>query len=206
MNPHPPRFPFFPLPGIGTIEGSLFVLPWLFPALVVSVGVAVVAARRVGRWLGAHPVLAFGLILSFGVILSATLTPLGRAGLPGFEHPGYCSFERMTIASWNDIRWESDVRDNIVLFIPLGLTIALLPRSTRKLGILAAAVALPFAIELTQLIVAPLGRGCESSDVIDNLTGLAIGLAIGAVLGLGAGLIARSTGGVAAAGGERGGQ
>ena len=48
---------------------------------------------------------------------------------------------------------------------------------------LAVALALPFAIEATQLVVIPLGRACQGADVIDNLTGLVIGLMAGAVLG-----------------------
>lgn len=47
---------------------------------------------------------------------------------------------------------------------------------------LAAAVALPFVIEATQLLVPSLGRACESADVVDNLTGLVLGLAAGAVV------------------------
>ena len=49
--------------------------------------------------------------------------------------------------------------------------------------VVVAAIALPFAIEATQLLVPLLGRGCESADVVDNLIGLAIGLAIGLVAG-----------------------
>ncbi len=128
MNPEPPRTPILHIPGLGTIQGSLIELPWLFPGLVATFIVACVAARRLGRWLGAHPVLAFFLILSAGTILSATLTPLGRTG----EHPGACSLERLTLASLDDIRWESDIRENIVLFIPLGLALGLLPRSASQ--------------------------------------------------------------------------
>jgi hypothetical protein len=47
--------------------------------------------------------------------------------------------------------------------------------------LLLAAIALPFVIEIIQLLAPVLARGCQSSDVIDNLIGLSIGFAIGVV-------------------------
>ena len=70
----------------------------------------------------------------------------------------------------------------MLMFIPLGFTIALVPRSHGKSALVVAAVALPFVIEATQLLLSPLGRWCESGDVADNLMGLFIGLAVGAVV------------------------
>ena len=45
---------------------------------------------------------------------------------------------------------------------------------------MAVAIASPFLIETTQLVLPILGRGCQSADVFDNLTGLLIGAVIGA--------------------------
>jgi hypothetical protein len=42
-----------------------------------------------------------------------------------------------------------------------------------------AAVASPFVVEATQLLVTVLGRGCQTADIVDNLLGVAIGMAIG---------------------------
>ena len=70
---------------------------------------------------------------------------------------------------------------NVLLFVPLGVSIALLPRSRLKAAIVVVAIALPFAIEAAQLVVLWLDRACESADVVDNLTGLAIGLGGGIV-------------------------
>jgi len=47
--------------------------------------------------------------------------------------------------------------------------------------VVVGAIALSFAIETTQLLVLWLDRACQSADVVDNLTGLAIGLAGGIV-------------------------
>ena len=79
------------------------------------------------------------------------------------------------------LRGLNDVSLNVALFVPLGFAIALLPRSRRSLAVLVAAIAFPFVIEATQALVTPLGRGCESADVVDNLLGLAAGLAAGVV-------------------------
>jgi glycopeptide antibiotics resistance protein len=69
------------------------------------------------------------------------------------------------------------------MFIPLGATIGLVPRSRRMAVVLIAAIALPFAIETAQLLLPVLDRACESADVVDNLTGLFIGLSGGVVAG-----------------------
>ena len=77
------------------------------------------------------------------------------------------------------------------MFIPLGATIGLLPGSRRKAAIVIAAIALPFAIETTQLLAPALDRACESADVVDNLSGLAIGLVGGVVAGRLGGVVDR---------------
>jgi hypothetical protein len=48
--------------------------------------------------------------------------------------------------------------------------------------LIAGALALPFAIELTQLRVPSLGRYCDSMDIADNLIGLVLGFAAGAIV------------------------
>jgi len=69
------------------------------------------------------------------------------------------------------------------MFMPFGLAIGLLARSRPKALLVIVAIALPFVIETTQLLVPALERGCQSADVIDNLTGLALGLLIGSGVG-----------------------
>ena len=174
----------------GLIFGSMTPLPWLLPGIVVSVIVGILFAIPLGRRLGARPVVAWGLVFSVGLIVSATLTPTYRPGDLGIEHPTSCSFARLGLAPLLDMRYEGDAALNILLFIPLGLAIAFLPRSRFKAIAIVAAIAFPFAIEYIQLIAAPLGRGCESDDVIDNLTGLVVGLVVGGVASWVAGWLA----------------
>ena len=65
------------------------------------------------------------------------------------------------------------------LFIPFGAAIGLVGESRHRAGLIIAALGLPVAIEAIQFFVPVLGRGCQSADVIDNLTGLVVGAGIG---------------------------
>ena len=154
-------------------------LPWLAPALTVWLVVAVVGARQAGRVLGGHPVLGASLIISVGVILSTTLTPLRGAIEGGIVGSGQCDLSRIAPASIQQLLRFDDVALNVALFVPLGLVLGLLPHSRLWLGLMFGAIALPFVVEGVQLLLTALGRACESGDVIDNLTGLALGLGAG---------------------------
>jgi hypothetical protein len=123
------------------------------------------------------------LLLSAGVIMVGTLTPLRAERTLAFALSGTCDLSRIGPPRLDQLRWPSDIVGNVVMFIPLGLAIALVPRSPRKAAVLVGAVALPFIIEATQLLVVPLGRACQGGDVFDNLAGLAIGLAFGLAMG-----------------------
>ena len=68
---------------------------------------------------------------------------------------------------------------NVILFVPLGILIALLPRSRATAFAVIGAALLPLAIESIQLAARPLGRACQGADVVDNILGLALGLAVG---------------------------
>ena len=157
-------------------------LPLLVPGCVLALVVSTLASGPVARWLGVRPPIAWVLLMSVGVILAGTMSPLDAGTRADLSHAGACDLSRIGLPSLAQLRWPSDVLGNIIAFIPLGFAIALVPRSRRKAAVLAAAVALPFAIEATQLVVVSLGRACESADIIDNLTGLVIGLAAGAVV------------------------
>lgn len=167
-------------------------VPWFWPGVLVSLVVGVLLAVPLGHAFRVRPLLAALLLVSFGSILAATLTPLRDALEFGAVGTGVCDFSRVGPPPLEYLGYRNDISLNIVLFIPLGLGIGLLGKRRLTGVLLLAAIALPFVIETIQLLVPVIARGCQSSDVIDNLIGLSIGLAIGGVARLLIGLLKRS--------------
>ena len=159
--------------------------PGFVPATTITVALALFLAGPVGDRLGCSRGVAWLLVASLGTILAVTLTP-GRADpLPELP-PGSpaCDLSRAGPAPWVEYLQLDETTLNLILFVPFGVAIALLPPSRAKAGIALSAVVLPFAIEGIQLGATPLGRACQGGDVFDNLAGL--------MLGLGAGTAART--------------
>ncbi|MHB8674356.1 MAG: VanZ family protein [Candidatus Limnocylindrales bacterium] len=159
-------------------------LPWFAPTLVAWLVVAGLVARRTGRAFSMHSSLSAGLTMSVGIVLSATLTPFRGAVAGRFARPAVCDLTRLAPASIDQILRFDDVGLNVLLFVPLGLTLGLITHARLRLALLLAAIALPSIVEVSQLLLPALGRACESGDVIDNLTGLALGLGVGSALRL----------------------
>jgi glycopeptide antibiotics resistance protein len=159
------------------------VLPWLLPGTAIALIVSIVASGAVGRTLRVARPVAWLLILSMGVVLAATMTPQWEALAFGAQGSSSCDFSRIGPAPLSELLRFGDTSLNVLMFMPLGATIGLLPRSRRTAAVVIVAIALPFAIETAQLLLPVLDRACESADVVDNLTGL--------VLGLGGGVVAR---------------
>ena len=159
------------------------VLPWLLPGAAIALVVSVAVSGAVGRALRVRRPVAWVMVLSLGVILAATMTPQWEALAFGAQGSPSCDFSRIGLAPLRELLRFDDTSLNVLMFIPLGATIALVPSSGRKAAIVVAALALPFAIETTQLLLPALDRACESADVVDNLTGLVVGLGGGALAG-----------------------
>jgi VanZ like family len=156
-------------------------LPWLLPGLAVTAAVSVLGSSALGRSLGVRRSIAWVLLFSVGVILSSTLSPLATGGTVAPDSTG-CDLSRTWPASLADLSHGEDVAANILMFIPLGFAIAVAPLSRRKVLVIAAGMALPLVIEAIQLRVTVLDRACQGADVVDNLTGLAVGLVAGVAL------------------------
>ncbi len=157
-------------------------LTWFWPALIIAALAGLLLAGPVGRWLRTRPAVAWLLVVSVGLIVAATLTPIhGPSGID-LTQTRPCDFERRWFAPLAEMTSVTDVSLNVALFIPLGLSIAWLPRSRRTLAVVVLAAALPFVVEGLQYFVPVLARGCQSGDVIDNLTGLGVGLVAGALI------------------------
>jgi len=114
--------------------------------------------------------------------MAATLTPLEAAIGSGVVSDGTCDFSRGGVLPLLDLPLTSDDPVlNIALFVPLGISIGL-SRSPHRTSLIVAAIALPFGIELAQLILPVLDRSCEAADIVDNLTGLGLGLVVGGIM------------------------
>jgi VanZ family protein len=175
---------------LGEIGWVLGPSPLFLPGIAISILISRSCSARVGRALSVGRRLAFALLLSVGLIASATLTPspeaLGSA-VTGTNPPNYhtsCDISRIGPPPLESLIAINDDSLNVLLFVPLGTLLALLPGSRRKAALVVAAIALPVAIEAIQLVIPQLDRACQTSDIADNLTGLVAGLAIGTVAGL----------------------
>lgn len=175
-----------PCPGPPTVDGLIGgddpVLPLFLPGAVLSLVVAILVSGPVARALATRRFVAILLVLSVGAIVSATLTPLGGTLVFDGGAAGACDLSRLGPPPLGALRRLTDTSLNVALFVPLGLAIALLPRTRRTGAVLAGAILFPVVIEATQLLVPAISRGCESADVIDNLLGLAVGLGVGVAL------------------------
>ena len=153
------------------------------PGVLFSLALCLVLGRRVGHWLATDRWLGSALVLFLGVVLSATLAPSSDAIANGLLGTGTCDLTRFALPTRTQLFWPGEILLNILLFVPFGVVVGLLPRSRALRLLVPAAFALPVAIEIVQLAVVRLGRECQSGDVIDNVTGLTIGILAGGAVG-----------------------
>jgi glycopeptide antibiotics resistance protein len=139
---------------------------FLSPAVAIRLGT--------GRWV------ALLLLLAIGLVVSATLMPTSSA-LAGVASDGRCSFGRAMLPSFARLTSVNVTSLNVLLFVPLGLSIALLPRTRAAVVVAAGAIASPFVVEAVQLSVPALGRNCVLADIVNNLLGLVVGFGLGSV-------------------------
>jgi hypothetical protein len=156
---------------------------WFWPGVTISIVVAILLGSRVARALDTRRVVGTGLLFSFGLIVSATLTPSREALRFGAVAGGTCDLSRVGIAPISDLFGFGDPTFNVLLYVPLGFALGMVPSSVRRTVLIGSAIALPFVVETIQLVAVRLDRACQSSDVSDNLTGLFIGLVIGLLAG-----------------------
>lgn len=158
-------------------------VPWFVPGVAISFALGLALSGRAALAYGTRRAVGGALVVAAGIILSATLTP-GREALEyGATGVASCDLTRIGLPSLADLVAVNETSLNVLLFVPLGAAIGMLPRSQRKAVVAVGAFAMPLAIELIQLLVLPFDRVCQSADVVDNLTGLVLGLVVGTLAG-----------------------
>ena len=161
----------------------------LMPIVVVAVVVAggllfAIRSRRSSRSQAAGTtVLDLGLALWLGFILLVTVVPFERHG---YRPPiGFIPFLDAIQRVVNGETWPSselaDIVLNVVLFVPLGVGAALRFGLERMAVTVLGALALSFAIEVSQALEAA-GRFASATDVVTNTSGAALGFALGRAL------------------------
>ena len=154
---------------------------------IALVAIGLLLLPRLARALRSPPVVVFALELSLGFAVLATLTPTALALQAPVEAGGTCDLGRFGLPPLDELTSINDTSRNVALFVPFGLCLGLLSWTRRAASLVVLAYALPFVIELLQLLLPALGRGCQGADVVDNALGLPIGLVTGILLRLAAG-------------------
>jgi hypothetical protein len=157
-------------------------LPWFVPVVLVVTAGAIAGAHRFAGPTGAARARFVLVIVAIGVVAAATLTPQASA-FRGELGSGTCDLTRLRPAGLDAYLRLGETLGNVLLFLPLGVVLALLPPSRTRTWLLGLAVSLPFLIEGLQLALPALDRACQGADVVDNLLGLGLGLALGALAG-----------------------
>jgi hypothetical protein len=169
-----------PIALVGTVLDLLGNSPLLIPGVALAFIVAVPLAPKAASWTGLSPLLAGMLVFTVGAIIAITLTPGSGAGFFGHS---WCGGLRPP-PSLDDFLRLSEHGLNVVLFVPLGILIGLIPRARPFAVAAVSAAAMPIVIEWIQYSVPRLDRICQTWDALENLFGLAIGLGIGVAVAL----------------------
>jgi len=154
---------------------------------LVCLALGVVLRRR----LGTTTALALaGLLWSLVVIGAITLIP--ATGAPGVvsasAHPNSCSWDIGGPAPTGFWIFSGGQRLlNTLVFVPPAALLVLAAARWRSAWVLVPVgfvllAAYSVGIEATQLVLARLDRACDVTDVVDNVTGAAVGVLLGLVL------------------------
>ena len=164
---------------------------WMLMLAAAAALVCLAVALAVGRRMGPVAGLAWGgLLWAITVIGIVTLVPAqdGLGYIPADQHATSCSWDiggPSPDGFW--IFGGGQQLLNTLLFVPAGVFLVLAfgrwraGRVLIPLG-LAALAGVSLAVEEIQLHVARIDRACDVTDIIDNVTGAAIGVALGLLL------------------------
>jgi VanZ like protein len=170
-----------------SIGGTGWMLLFAAVAGLLCLVVGLAVGRRLGPMAGAA---WFGLLWSLAVIGIVTLVPAqnGLGYIPADQHATSCSWDIGGPAPggfW--IFGGGQQLLNTLLFVPAGFFLVLATARWRAGWVLVpfglvALAAYSLVIEEIQLHVARIDRACDVTDIIDNVSGAAIGVLLGVLL------------------------
>ncbi len=114
-------------------------LPWLLPGAAVAFVMSLLASGPVAVWLGVRRSVAWIGLFSLGVIIASTLTPLDPGSVV-IRDVRACDNTRTSLAPLAEWFRGGDATLNLLLFVPLGWAIGVVPWSGRKLIVALAAI------------------------------------------------------------------
>ncbi len=112
----------------GSMRAFTETVPLFVPVVVLSITLATVAAGRTAAWMNARPAVSWLLLVGFGVILAATLTPLRDAIEHGLVSSGTCDLRRIGPAPLGAYLRPNETSANVVLFHSPGTCLGHAPR------------------------------------------------------------------------------
>ncbi len=148
--------------------------------LLVVVVVAALAAFPLARLLRSNPLVTALLAMSLLAVVALSLAPSKTLQAAA----GVC-LRPVTLPVGRQILQPSDLTANVLMYLPLGVAVVWLRPMSVRLVAMAAVVAVPLALELTQKEIIAINRQCSLSDIIGNEVGLIVGMWVGVVLWLG---------------------
>jgi hypothetical protein len=162
-----------------SVLAALHALPWFLPVILLTALTAFALAVPIGRLIRSPAWVVFMGIGSLGLIAAITLTPTPTAIFA--PAVSTCVVESLRPPHLYQLISPNETSLNVALFVPLGAACALIRRWGQVVVAAFLALWVPFGVEAVQYAFPELHRVCSTSDIMANLTGLAIGF-IGALL------------------------
>lgn len=174
----------------GLVEGEAiaFILLTAVVSAVWSVRRHASHGRRLTSALLWRTALDVALATAVAIPLAFTLSSTGPGGgwgrAAGLNLVPFASTVELASSSVHVLVAVRNILGNVVLFVPLGLVVAIRWRGQRAVyRTVVGSTVLSVAIELVQLLL-PLGRSVDIDDVILNVAGATTGAGAGLVLSL----------------------
>ena len=158
------------------------------PLLVVPVVLAYAALATWWVWRGrTHLAVTLERVLLGGAVVFASVVTMSPPGVAdkGVLDPGRSCALHAVDLGLSAVAADDQRILNVLLLVPVGLFASVVASRSRDAVaplVVAGAAALPVVYETGQQVFRGLDRSCDTTDLVDNLTGVLLGLAAGALV------------------------